>query len=456
VNAPPTPAGPARVRAAAGLAVLLAALAVLAGPPGAPGPSVAFAADEEVRTPHVVARGTVGREALEAYAALGEACYAQWKAYFRAEPKPAMRPLVMDVRRTRDEWVAALSAAGVSGAQSMRGAGGYYDHGTKVSYLYLQPHDSSTRLLVLHELTHQFQYKAVLGSETGRSPLWHREGLAEHFGYHRRTEQGLLTGVYDMVAIDARPAEIADRVTAGTFDPWAIGTGRVASPDYADALGLVGLLLRTEDAGLRRAFARFEEDLERGGDAGEKFRRAFAGLEKRLAAAATEVWGRLRRPWKVVYIAWDEEPGAIVGRGLPWAFLQGTERLEGGAAWAEATIGLGRETVAGGVAIGVRDADNLVSAEVRGDRRVLVRVKRSGTWWDLGQVPLAVSPADRPVRVRLEARGADLVVHVDGVPALELPASATRLGLGEVTGAAGLIAESGPARFREARTSAGG
>src|SRR5204863_79908 len=80
---------------------------------------------------------------------------------------------------------APLRRAGV-GPQAVTSAGGYYDPGSKTSYLFSQPHDSSTRLLVLHELTHQFQAKATLENELVRSPGWHKEGLAEHFGFHRR------------------------------------------------------------------------------------------------------------------------------------------------------------------------------------------------------------------------------------------------------------------------------
>jgi hypothetical protein len=411
----------------------------------------ARAADEEVRTPHVIARGDVGRERLVAYAALGEACWSHWVARFRREPPKDRMPLVMDVRTDRDGWLRALSAAGVMGAGALQGAGGYYDARTRVSYLYLQPHDSSTRLLVLHELTHQYQYKAVLQDRSERSPLWHREGLAEHFGYHRRTATGVDVGTYDMVAIDARPAEAAARVAAGTFDPWAVGTGKVASPDYTDSLALTGALLRTRDEVVGRAFLRFEDDLTRGVDAGKAFERAFSGIRPRLEAAVKEVWGGLHRPWQVVYIAWDEVPGAIVGDGRPWAFLRGTAPLRGTSPSVAATLTLGARTAAGGICLGVRSPDDLVALEIRDDGRVRVRVKRRGVWTDVGGVTLPYRPAERPVTLRLGVRGAALTLEIGGVPAPDVPFAAAGLSGADVEGTAGLMAESGEVRFSDVK-----
>jgi hypothetical protein len=103
------------------------------------------------------------------------------------------------------------------------------------------------------------------------------------------------------------------------------------------------------------------------------------------------------------------------------------------------------------VALGSRGPGDLVAADVRADRRVLVRVKRQGTWWDLGAVPLATAPSDRAVRIRLEARGTDLLVDVDGARSLQIPGSASGLTLADVTGVAGLMAESGEVRFSDVK-----
>ena len=411
----------------------------------------AAAGDDEAETPHVRARGDVGSEMISRFAALAEAAWPQWKAHFGVEPPRRRLPLALDVRATREGFLAAVHAAG--GPASLPGAGGYYDPHSRTSFLYLQPHVSSTRLLVLHELTHQYQYKALQDDVPDRSPIWHKEGLAEHFGSHRLVAGGVETGALDVVAIDARPQECADRVRAGTFDPWAVGTGGVAAPDYVDSLALVETFLRTKDDGLRDAYRAWEREMYAGGNALAKFERAFRGKEARLRAAASEVWGGFRRTWTVTYVAWDEEPGAIVGRGMPWALLRGSATLPAGSASVEAVVSLSPGAAAGGVALAVRGADDLVSAEVRAPGRVVLRRKRAGVWTELAgaDVPGAES---RPLALRLRLRGTTLSVDVDGAPQLSVEAGAAGLASAELAGTAALCAESGEVRF--AKTTAGG
>lgn len=419
------------------LAVLVAAIAS--------GSRLAPAAVEEARTPHVVVRGDVGAEKLRQFADLAEAAYPQWAAYFKAEPEKSRLPLVLDASTDREGFLKAVHAVGVAG--DLAGAGGYYDPKSRVSFLYLQPHLSSTRLLVLHELTHQFQAKAVLSDNPDRSPIWHKEGLAEHFGFHRRTAKGLQLGALDIVAIDERPFECAERVASGKFDPWKIGTGVVAAPDYTDSLALVETLLRTKDDSLRDALRKFEADIARGGDPASKFERAFAGKKGRLEAAAKEVWGAFRRPWRIVYVAWDEDRGDILGRGMPWALLKGTAPLPLGTASVAATITLGEGTDGAGIALGVQGPDHLIAADVRSDGRVVLRRKRQGVWTDLHEVTRATGPALVPVPIKLFVRGTGLVLEVGGQAPVTIDGPAAGLSPLDFQGAAGLFVEGGEAKF---------
>jgi hypothetical protein len=169
----------------------------------------------------------------------------------------------------------------------------------------------------------------------------------------------------------------------------------------------------------------------------------------------TEVWGGLRRPWNVVYVAWDEVPGAIVGEGRPWAFLRGTADLRGSDVAIEAAVTLGPRTVAGGVCLGVRSPDDLVALEVRADGTVRVRVKRRGVWTDVGGVTLPTKPAGRAVRLRLGVRGLALRLEIDGMPAPDVSFSAARLSPTDLEGTAGLMAESGEVRFADVKVQGG-
>src|SRR5688572_30239239 len=215
---------------------------------------------------------------LRELADLGEAGWPHWKAYFQAEPPKNRLPLEMVVSKDRDSFLAATKGLGVD----LSTAGGWYDAGARTSYLFLQPHLSSTRLLVLHELTHQYQYKALQDDVPDRSPVWHREGLAEHFGFHRRTKAGLEVGALDVVAIDARPVECAELVRAGKLDTWGIGTGARSAPDYTESLALVETFLRTKDETLKKAYAQWEREIYKGGNGGKRFEKVFAGKRERL------------------------------------------------------------------------------------------------------------------------------------------------------------------------------
>lgn len=420
-------------------AIALAALVLVGAPRAA-------TADDEAKTTHVVVRGDVPAETLRRFADLAEAAYPQWTAYFGKEPAKKALPLQVDVRRDRDGFLAALRRASLD-AEKLAGAGGYYDPGSATSYLYMQPHESSTRLLVLHEATHQFQAKALLGGDPGKSPDWHKEGLAEHFGFHRRTAAGVETGVLDAVCIDARPDECAERVRSGKFDAWAVGTGAVASPDYTDSLAMVGMLLRTKDASLRAALKRFEADLPGTGNPGKAFERAFSGKRERLAAATLEVWRDFRRPWKIVYVAWDEEPGAIVATGSPWAFLQGSVGLPVAKRSVEARIALGATPGrAAGIAIGCKGPGDFVGAEIGDGGRVSLRWKHRGEWSELGSATASALGKDG-VRLRLSALGSMLRVEVDGLPVIDVDGSSTGLSSLDLDGAAALFAQNGPVRF---------
>jgi hypothetical protein len=425
-----------RGRAArAGAAALAAALSALASPRPA-GASV-----EEATTEHVLVRGDLPKEALLAFARLAESCWPEWKEYFGATPPKARLPLVAEIAADRDSFLRAVRDAG--GPSDLPGAGGYTWTGTGTSYLYPQPHESSTRLLLLHELTHQFQQKAVQDGRGDRSPEWHREGLAEHFGFHRRTADGLVVGALDVAAIDDRPDRCAALAREGKIDLWKIGTGAHGPVDYDHALAAVETFLRTKDEGLRKAYRAWEKEVHRGSPPESRFEKAFRGKEERLAKAVQEVWGSFRRPWTVVYVAWDEEPGAIVGRGsrpvlrgnLPASRVRAAVELSAGAEGAE-------------LALAMKGPAEYLGLSLEPDGALHLFRRGPGRAEDLGSVPADAPALGRAVRLSLVLQGPEAVVERDGLPVLRAPH-----GIPAPGGGAGLVVRGGEARFRSVEVS---
>lgn len=119
----------------------------------------------------------VGFDAEESgnLAALAETAWLGFAAFFGAE---VAGPLVVYVDADADSFYATLARAGIGEPE---GAGGYYDPGSGAAFLFRQPTAYYSRVLFLHELTHQYQDHA--GAMSGL-PFWYVEGLAESLGRH--------------------------------------------------------------------------------------------------------------------------------------------------------------------------------------------------------------------------------------------------------------------------------
>lgn len=108
-------------------------------------------------------------------AALAETAWQGFAAFFDAE---VAGPFEVHVAADADGFAADLAAAGVGNPE---GAGGYYDPGSGGAFLYRQPTAYYSRVLLLHELTHQYQGHV---SGLGGLPFWYVEGVAESVGRH--------------------------------------------------------------------------------------------------------------------------------------------------------------------------------------------------------------------------------------------------------------------------------
>jgi hypothetical protein len=111
----------------------------------------------------------------ENLAALAETAWLGFAAFFGVE---VSGPLEVYVDADADSFYATLARAGIGEPE---GAGGYYDPGSGDAFLFRQPTVYYSRVLFLHELTHQYQDHA--GAMSGL-PFWYVEGLAESLGRH--------------------------------------------------------------------------------------------------------------------------------------------------------------------------------------------------------------------------------------------------------------------------------
>ncbi|MHC5011586.1 MAG: hypothetical protein ACYTG6_11660 [Planctomycetota bacterium] len=417
------------------LAWLLAACCLFAA--GRPASS-----EVSLRTRHLEIRGDVAPRWIQEAGELGEALFSALRDRFGGAPGSAALPLRVRLLPDREAFLAALPEQDAAGR--LEGAGGWTSLEEGISYVWIQAEDFDTRRLVLHELTHQFQDRLAPASR--RAPDWYREGIAEHYGWHRRTPDGPVFGALDVVARNVRPREAAARALSDAFDPWGIATGSRPA-DWTDGLILVHAFLRTSDAELLERFLAWEAEAVRRGDEGTLFARRFGGMPDRLGRAVRDVWSGEHFPWLARHRGWDEGASGIVGRaGIGPTLL---ERLVPGpyATW---SVDVARgEALGAGPAIGVRDEQTWIAVEVRRTRVVVVRQAPSGERI-LAQSPLAapygvstltvgVTPLADGLRVEVAGTGVEGVFRVD--------LAAAQLTADDLEGRVGLVVRGGTARF---------
>lgn len=400
----------------------LAALALLPAP-AADGPAV-----HESTHYRLEVNGDIGDAAD--YLALAEALYAQLAAYHGAAPAPR-RKLEIRFWQTRDAYLAGGEADGLTRGEL--DAGGYYAPKTQRAYFWRQPSAYATRHLFLHELTHQFQYLAVLGGSQRPGQAWYLEGIAEEFGYHRWDGTTLQTGLSDVVCLEQRVVQAKARAAAGTLDLVAIIEGR-SQFDRADFWAVVHFLRHGTDPATQRLWRVLERKLWKGAGNAVIARELLAGARgPALAAAARAFIANVPHTFAIEWIDWDLHGDALVGTSATQALLR-THAHYAGAAWIEATLepGTGRAAIGVGQAKGP-DFTGL-ALEADGTVRWMGRASGEGR---------RVDPA-KPVRLRVEWPGdGTLKGTVDGAALPDARAD------GSLAGRCALLVGGGTRRFRD-------
>lgn len=296
-------------------------LAACAEPPPAADPTGEdTAADDDalVREPEICGRPTVAIEATaggyrattehytldiagfdaaesEDLAALAETAWAGFAAFFDAE---VAGPLSATITADEVSFYAALAEDGIGEPE---GAGGYYDPGTRRAYLYRQPTAYYSRVLLVHELTHQYQDHV---SGTSGLPFWYVEGVAEALGRHHWDGDCLELRVRPLLSWEDAAADAQAELDAGaTLE--ALLSGENASRPLAQEL----VRMLTSDPAHADGFAAWRADVAAGA--------ASASDTDALAAhvgsldGALEAWVPVdQEPLTPVWMDWIPEGGA--------------------------------------------------------------------------------------------------------------------------------------------------
>jgi hypothetical protein len=414
------------------LALLLLGLLCAARP--------AHAGEEVVETAHYRLRYEGPREEAEAYARVLEAAWPGYAAHLGATPPLAAgEKLAVRFLATREAWEGAIRDDGTEAPAS---AGGYYWPASRTAYLYRQPTEYFSRVLLVHEAAHQFHYLARTGN---RNPVagWYTEGVAEHLSWHRWDGSRLELAVVPGVTLKDYPAAALEETSAPGFDLEAIVAGDRA-PSRALAWALYGFLATGDGGKPLRGFATLARKLDAGGRPGPLFRRAFGrpqALLPRLRAWLAEH----QAPWAQVFNEWEQ---VGEGRFRGHAGVVTACRIKAPAARLAARLllpasGRGR----GGLLLHHQGPADFTVALVGADGALRVDRRQGRGWTRLLHIGVPLDSGTGGLRLEARRRGAEVELAVDG----------RLLGRFRLPGATlGLAAEDGDLAFEDVAWDPGG
>jgi hypothetical protein len=378
--------------------------------------------------------------------AIAEQLYVLLGKHFRAAPilKRGQDKLAIKMWADREAYRAAARADGVPA--ELVDYGGVYWTGTRIAYFFRQPSAYTTRHLFIHELTHQFQYHAVL--RNGRSPVprWYKEGIAEYFGYHHWDGTTLVCGQPDVVCLETRLPDIAARAKRGEFDPVAILKGD-ADPDYAEAWALVYYLLHRAEPAVAKRFRALQPTIAAGRKPAASIRTLLAAGGKRFAPHCVDATAGGHITWAIDWRHWDargdvvkEFDGALEGESKVVALVRTHGRVTADTAMIEATpeIHGGRAGVC--AAYGSTNDFVALDCTAKGQARLVRR--RGGKW--LPPIHAKVDATARPVLKLVVGADGTCTAYVNGTQVIR-----KKLDGCTPQGAVALLVDGGRSRFHD-------
>jgi hypothetical protein len=148
----------------------------------------------------------------------------------------------------------------------------------------------TTWRIVQHEGFHQFVHSVI----RGEIPIWVNEGLAEYFGEGIWTGDGMVTGVVP----PARLARLREHIREKRLLPTAAmlkmshreWNAKLSGRNYDQAWSMVHFLVHADDGKYRKAFSSFINDLSRGLDWQDAYRRRFGSDTEAFEEAYSKWW----------------------------------------------------------------------------------------------------------------------------------------------------------------------
>ena len=349
-------------------------------------------------------RGVDADEA-RSLARMAEAAWEGWQAWFPTAFDGSALPVWLEP--TQQEFLDRVASDGLPPPSD---AGGYFHPTSGAAYLSKQPSVWYTRVLFLHELTHQAHW---LSRGAVDLPSWYIEGAAEYLSRHDWDRECLRLGVTPQLSLED-PAEDALPVVADAqLEEWLDGSG---VPGRPAALSLFRFL------GTSPSWADGWEEARAAAEDGEEPDTAWLEAHVGDVDAVQADWQAWllddQEPLDIVYVSWLHR-GPREVRGWSDGGMTLARRKEPGAFSMVTEEPLGDL----GVLVEWDSTDDYATVLVNGAGDVSVFAVRGGAvqWSDLDSVKV-----DGAVRWELEHEGAEAVVRIDGaevrVPVVGTPA----------------------------------
>jgi hypothetical protein len=238
-----------------------------------------------------------------------EAAFGELSRFFSGiEPD---RKLQVKIYATRERFQSELDRLRkvFSIRSNAKDSAGVYLRETACCYLYVQPQESRTRQVLLHELAHEY-HDFIRPWSKVPSLAFCEEGIAEHFAQHNWDGQTMRLGVMPVVGqVDYPRAALQQLKNTARFDLQSIVDGDT-EVDYSLAWGLVSFLIDQH----REKFNNWRQGINNEVDPPYVWQRQFGPVTPEFLHSF-EGWLQSNAPpWQVVSGEWFPSGEAIQGR----------------------------------------------------------------------------------------------------------------------------------------------